>query len=159
MTGHFNLSSISIRLSAADDPLPMDLLLSADPYEDAIAKYIGNSEILLAEMDGAIVGVCALMAIADGTAEIKNVAVREDMQGNGIGKRLLLHAIDHARQRGFRTLEIGTGNAGLMQLGLYQRLGFEMVSIDRDFFARNYPGPIFEDGIACKHMVRLSMPL
>jgi ribosomal protein S18 acetylase RimI-like enzyme len=137
----------------------MDLLLLADPHVAAIAKYISDSEVLLAESDGVTVGVCAVMPIGNGAAEIKNVAVHEDFQGKGIGKNLIQHAITHSRRRGFRTLEIGTGNAGLMQLGLYQRLGFEMVSIDRDFFVRNYPEPIFENGIACKHMVRLELKL
>ena len=31
--------------------------------------------------------------------------------------------------------------------------------IDRDFFRRNYPEPIFENGIECRHMVRLRIEL
>ena len=56
-------------------------------------------------------------------------------------------------------LEVGTANAGTGQLAFYQKCGFEIDGIDRDFFRRNYPDPIFENGIECRHMVRLRIEL
>ncbi len=53
-------------------------------------------------------------------------------------------------------MEVGTGSFGY-QLAFYQRHGFRVTSIDRDFFARNYPEPIFEDGIQLFDMLRLTL--
>lgn len=36
----------------------------------------------------------------------------------------------------------------------YQRRG-----IDEDYFRKHYPAPIFENGVECRHMVRLRMEL
>lgn len=93
------------------------------------------------------------------TVELVNVAVREDMQGNGIGKRLVLHAVGTAREAGFRSIELGTGNSSVGQLRLYQKCGFRIVGEDIDFLVRHYDQPIFENGIECRDMIRLKQDL
>lgn len=42
---------------------------------------------------------------------------------------------------------------------LYQKCGFRIVGIDRDFFTDHYPEPIYENGIWCRDMIRLSIHL
>jgi ribosomal protein S18 acetylase RimI-like enzyme len=88
-----------------------------------------------------------------------NVAVVEEEHGKGIGKQLVHHAIAMARSMGYKTIELGTGNAGIGQLALYQKCGFRIVGVDFDFFTRHYPEPIYENGIHCRDMVRLAMHL
>ena len=41
------------------------------------------------------------------------------------------------------------------QLAWYQREGFRVFAIERDFFLENYPEPIYEQGIQLKDMLRL----
>ena len=60
---------------------------------------------------------------------------------------------------GFRLLEIGTGNSGFGQIALYERCGFVRCGIDVDYFRKHSPTPIFENGVECRHMVRLRMEL
>ena len=67
------------------------------------------------------------------------------------------HAVDTARRAGFRLLEIGTGNSGFGQIALYERCGFVRCGIDVDYFRKHSPTPIFENGVECRHMVRLRM--
>ena len=88
-----------------------------------------------------------------------NIAVRPDRQRQGIGTALLRHAIATARAEGFRLLEIGTGDSGTGQIALYERCGFVRCGVDRDYFRKHYPAPIFENGAECRHMVRLRMEL
>ena len=90
-------------------------------------------------------------------AEIINLAVEEGLQGKGIGKLLIKHSIQTAKQMGFKTVEIATGNSSIYQLALYQKEGFRMTGIDHDFFIRNYQEPIFENGIECRDLIRLSI--
>jgi GNAT superfamily N-acetyltransferase len=85
--------------------------------------------------------------------------VDESYQGKGIGKQLVNHAIQQAKLLGCKTIEIGTGNSGVGQLALYQKCGFRMTGIDRDFFIRHYSEEIFENGIQVVDMVRLSQDI
>lgn len=138
----------------------MELLLLADPSRDLVDAYLKRGSCLVAEMDdGQIIGVYVLLELTAETVEIVNVAVAEPNQGKGIGKQLVNHAIHHARSLGYVTIEIGTGNSGIGQLALYQKCGFRMTAIDHDFFTRNYPEAIYENGIQCRDMIRLSQTI
>jgi hypothetical protein len=44
-------------------------------------------------------------------------------------------------------------------LALYQKCGFRIVGVDLDFFIRHYPEKIYENGIQCRDMIRLSLDL
>ena len=83
----------------------------------------------------------------------------EDQQGKGFGKQLVIDAIEVAKSRGYRTIEIGTGNSSIGQLALYQKCGFRITGVDIDFFIRHYPEEIFENSIQCRDMIRLSQDL
>lgn len=46
---------------------------------------------------------------------------------------MLSHAIQIAKEMNIKTVEIGTGNSSVSQLALYQKYGFRIVGVDRDF--------------------------
>lgn len=146
---------MDIRLLGKEEPLPIDLLLQADPSEKLVRAYCAEGRCYVAEVEKSTMGVYVLLPLDAAAVEIKNVAVAEECRGRGLGKKLILHALAEAKGLGFPTVRIGTGNSSLGQLALYQKCGFRMVSIDRDFFTRNYPEPIIENGISCQDMVRL----
>ena len=77
----------------------------------------------------------------------------------GIATAMLRHAVATARAAGFHLLEIGTGDLGVGQIALYERCGFVRCGIDVDYFSKHYPVPFFENGVECRHMVRLRMEL
>jgi len=85
--------------------------------------------------------------------------VSAEYQNRGIGKALLKEATARAKEKGFQTLSIGTGDAMMMQLLLYQKAGFEMDIIRKNFYLDNYPAPIYENGLRLKHMVLLRKKL
>jgi len=64
-----------------------------------------------------------------------------------------------AKEKGFKKIIIGTGDAGIKQLYLYQKVGFEIYDIKHRFFIDNYPEPIYENGIQLKHMIMLKKDL
>ena len=146
---------MEIRLLNDGADLPMNLLLEADPSEELVREYCSNGFVYEAAVDDELMGVYVLLPLTDGVVEIKNIAVAEDARGQGYGKRLIQHALSEAERLGFGNVEIGTGNSSVDQLMLYQKCGFRIDSIDRDFFTRNYPEPIFENGIQCRDMIRL----
>ena len=88
-----------------------------------------------------------------------NIAVSKNVQGKGIGKHLMKHAMNTARVLGYKVIEVGTGNSSLDQLAFYQKCGFRIISVDYDYFVRNYPEKIYENGIQCRDMIRLKYVL
>jgi aminoglycoside 6'-N-acetyltransferase I len=148
-----------IELLKKDKEIPYNLLLLADETVEAINKYINKSDVYVLYRDNAAIAVYVLQTISDDTIEIKNIAVDTAFQGQGIGQKLLNDAMARAKERGFKNILIGTGDAGIKQLYLYQKVGFEIYEIKHRFFLDNYPDPIFENGIQLKHMVMLKKEL
>ncbi|MCK0473180.1 GNAT family N-acetyltransferase [Halalkalibacter sp. APA_J-10(15)] len=146
------------KLNKGEKP-PMELLLLADPSREIVEDYSKRGECFIAEIDQHIMGVYVLLPTRPETVELVNVAVVEEQHGRGIGKRLVMDAIKVAKSKGYKTVEIGTGNSGIGQLALYQKCGFRIVGVDIDFFVKHYEDDIFENGIQCRDMVRLSQDL
>lgn len=150
---------MNIRKLNSNENYPMELLLLADPSRKLVEEYIKRGECFISEIDNHIIGVYVLLPTRPKTVELVNIAVAEEMHGKGIGRQLVSHAIQTARSRGYKTIEVGTGNSSIGQLALYQKCGFRIVGVDIDFFIRHYPEEIYENGIQCRDMVRLSQDL
>ena len=135
---------------------PIELLLLADPSEEKIRSYLPGSRCFVATLDAVVVGACVVQPLSAGAHELMSIAVPPDCQKSGYGTALLKWVIAYYRNSGARQLEVGTGTFGY-QLAFYQRQGFRVTRIDRDFFVKNYPEPIFEDGIQLFDMLRLTL--
>ncbi|TYP77523.1 GNAT family N-acetyltransferase [Paenibacillus methanolicus] len=151
--------ALLIRPLRLEEEPPYELLLLADPSKRLVDAYLSKGRCHVAQLGDETIGVFLLLEKHAGTLEIMNIAVAERYQGRGFGKALLAAAVGEARKQGAAYLEIGTGNSGMQQLYMYQKCGFRMMSIDHDFFVRNYEEPIVENGIPCRDMVRLRMAL
>ncbi|SIQ97090.1 Acetyltransferase (GNAT) family protein [Peribacillus simplex] len=112
---------MEIRELFMDEPPPMHLLLLADPSRELVEEYLGSGTCFVAVSDERMIGVYVLLQKAPKLIEIMNIAVDERHHGRGIGRQLIEHAIGHAREQGYKTIEIGTGNSGIGQLALYQK--------------------------------------
>lgn len=139
------------------DELPWELLLLADPSRGSIEKYIHNSDIYIAKINGKIVGEFALLTLSLNIIELINIAVDKKYQGRGIGEKLVLDAIIEARNKGAKRIEVGTGNSSLAPLALYKKCGFKIVGIEKDYFIKHYSEVIIENGIRCTDMIRLAI--
>jgi len=151
----FNPENTATRKLTKEEAIPYDLLLLADETIEAIDRYAKEGEIYVLEVNGQLIAAYILQVVEPEKIEIKNIAVDTHYQGQGIGTFLLRDATSRARAQGYRTILIGTANGAIKQLYLYQREGFEITAIRKNFFVDNYPNPIFENGILCKHMIVL----
>jgi ribosomal protein S18 acetylase RimI-like enzyme len=148
------MSLLIQEVPAADAPI--ELLLLADPSEDKIRSYLSGSKCFVASSGAVVVGACVVQPSGVDTHELMSIAVHPAHQKCGYGTALLEWVIEFFRNCGARQLEVGTGTFGY-QLAFYQRHGFRVTGIDPDFFVKNYPGPIFEDGIQLFDMLRLAL--
>jgi len=135
----------------------LSLLLLADPNEESVKQYVGNSEIFIASSGQLKVGV-AVLSINDNDYELKNIAVHPKYQKKGIAKALIDTVKNRAKKLGAKTLIVGTGNSSFDQLALYQKCGFRISALRPNFFA-TYDPPIYENGIHCIDMVVLKAEL
>ena len=152
-------NKMDIRKLNKGEKLPIELLLLADPSQEIVEEYVNRGECFVAESEQQIVGVYVLLPTRPEIVELVNVAVVEEQHGRGIGKQLVMDAIKVAKKKDYKTIEIGTGNSSIGQLALYQKCGFRIIGVDMDFFIKHYPEEIFENGIQCRDMVRLSQDL
>ena len=148
-----NRETVYIRPVESSEKIPFKLLQLADPSLDQINTYLTSGSCFLAVTANRVVGVMVLDQIDSSTTEIKNIAVDPSFQGQGIGKRLLDYAAETSLKANCKNLVIATGNSSTDQMRLYQKAGFEMNRLERNFFVDHYDEPIFENGIQCKHKV------
>ena len=136
-----------------------DLFALADDSPVQVARYRDLGRILVARDGSIVVGHLQLVDGADeGAAEVKSLAVREDRQGEGVGRLLVRRAATIARDEGLPGLLVATAAADTGVLRFYQRLGFRFLRIERDVFTpeAGYP-PTDVDGIPLRDQVWLSL--
>lgn len=144
-----------VRKLQHQEPIPYDLLLLADETIETIDRYIFKADIYVIEKEGSPIAAYVLYRLNADETEIKNIAVEVEYQGKGIGKLLLKDAILKAGLQGYKAVIIGTADAAIKPLYIYQKAGFEIFDIKKNFFTENYPEPIIENGIQLKHMLML----
>jgi N-acetylglutamate synthase-like GNAT family acetyltransferase len=136
------------------DPLPMALLLLADEAIEAIERYIDACDVYILNHNDAVIGVVALHHNDPNEIEIKNIAVAENFQGNGLGAYMLAQVEQIARAANYGRVVVGTATIG-RQLAFYRKNGFREYDTRKNFFVENYPHPIFEGEEQILDMVML----
>jgi len=133
----------------------MPLLLLADESEEKIGEYLGKGDLFyLVDSSSETVGVIVLLALDEVTVEIKNVAISPEHRGKGLGKLLVTRALQIYREKGIKRFIVGTANSSINNLAFYQKLGFRMFAIKKDFFL-DYPSEIWENGIRAVDLIML----
>ena len=121
-------------------------------------SYLRAGRVLVAVAGSQVIGHLQLVdTIQPGQYEIKNMAVRADLRGRGVGALLVRAAIDRLAAESATSLAVATAAADVGDLRFYQRQGFRMRSVERDAFgpAAGYPPEIVVDGIELRDRVWL----
>lgn len=109
------------------------------PVEEERDALDASAIHLLAHMDGVPVGTARILMKAQ-EAKIGRVCVLQSARGTGLGKALILAAMQSAKTRGVQSVRLG---AQLHALEFYEKLGFTA------------QGPVYDDaGIDHRDMVR-----
>ncbi len=120
----------------ADDPLGQQrehyTLPLPQCYQDAFMAIQNSPDnrLLVAEVEQALAGVLQLTIIPSMTyqgrsrALIEGVRVAAALRGQGIGRQLFAWAIEHARERGCRLVQLSTDKQRPRALRFYASLGF-----------------------------------
>ena len=114
----------------ATDPLPTTYW---DAFDAVVAQ--GGNELLVAELDGEVVG-CLQLTIIPGLSrmgmtrgQLEGVRVSSTHRGRRIGETLVEAAAQRARERGCRVVQLTTDRSRVDAHRFYERLGFESTHI------------------------------
>jgi ribosomal protein S18 acetylase RimI-like enzyme len=102
---------------------------SPPPSAAELAEMVNSaaSDVIVARLDGVIVGTLTLVVFRLSTgvrAWIEDVVVDEAARGHGLGDQLNRFALDLARQKGARSVDLTSRPSREAANRLYQRIGF-----------------------------------
>ncbi|MCP9610998.1 GNAT family N-acetyltransferase [Coprobacter tertius] len=133
----------------------LDFLISADPDEGMIDRYLEQGYMYVLEVDGNVVSEAVILPLSDTACELKNLATKEDYQGRGYATALIGYLMQRYSRK-YDYMYVGTSDSGV---SFYQRSGFVLDHVVKDFFVKNYSEPIFENGRQCIDMIYLKRNL
>jgi GNAT superfamily N-acetyltransferase len=131
-------------------------LLELADEPEPLRAYLHDGDLYgLVGVDGSPCAAILVIEASPGVAEMRAVAVAESVQGQGVGTLMVNATLFVLAQRGVRRAVVGTASSGVRQIAFYQRCGFRLSHIERDFFtpAKGYPGDLSENGIPTRDMV------
>lgn len=82
------------------------------------------------ELDGKIVSTFAVSKRSENVCELRKMYLLPDYRGKGIGKLMVNFALEEARKKGFKKMELETASALKEAISLYQKVGFVKKSTD-----------------------------
>lgn len=112
--------------------------LKADPcctdadLADIKSNYVdrgGCFDVLINE-EHQIIGTVGLFPMDNDMCELRKMYLHPSCRGRGFGKKLLEHAIDKARELGFKSIILETAAVLKEAIALYKKYGFEPYQAD-----------------------------
>lgn len=154
VTDNFSLRHVPV--GADREPFVPLLLLADEP--DPLRTYLNTGDLyVLQDSAGSPLGVTLVLPYHDETttSELKAVAVDASTHNRGLGQRMLRGVMDELRARGQTRVVVGTSNAGIGQIAFYQKAGFRILCIERDYFTveKGYDPDERENGLPHRDMV------
>lgn len=132
----------------------LDVDLAFQDFETELAQLPGDyaaprGHLLLAVVEGAIAGCCALRPLdaADypNASEMKRLYVRKAFRGFGLGRELAEAMLDQARRAGYACVLLDTLDGMESARALYADLGFEQIP------------PYYHNPIAGSHYLKVDI--
>ena len=123
--------------AAHDDEIEalIPILRQAEESEGALRWSLANLSDAVYRMDlgNQLVGAATVQWRSD-PSEIMELAIAPERQGQGLGKQLVAWLVAEARRRGKRQMLVGTANSSIDNIAFYQKCGFRMDQIRKDYF-------------------------
>lgn len=112
---------------------PKDEKVLSDPQGEIIDK---GGMIFYAQYNDKIVGTVSLLKIDDTTFELTKMAVSDGNQGLGIGKKLMEHCLNEAKEKGIQKLILYSNRKLLPAIHLYESFGFIEIPVEEGVYER-----------------------
>lgn len=109
-----------------------------EPHDEEVLgnpeKYIikPGGNIFFVKDDDKILATVALMKMEEGVFELTKMAVSPEARGKNIGQKLMRHALDYAKQQGWKKLIIYSNRKLENAIHIYKKFGFEEIPIEKN---------------------------
>ena len=117
-----------------------DRLILGDPVGRVLKA---GGEIFLIVRPEATLGCCALLPLENQSWELAKMAVAKEHRGCGIGRRLLHHVVEYAKETGAHKLSLKTSSLLQPAIHLYKSVGFQIVAQENSRLSRNARADVF----------------
>jgi len=126
-------------------------LFPSEYLDDMIADYFDNpnaQDIWFTTVQNSIpisIAYCAPEKLTEGTFNLYAIGVKGDIQGKGIGSRMMAYIENELRDDGQRLLIVDTSGADEFQLTrkFYEQLNYNKEAVIRDFWAEGDDKVVF----------------
>lgn len=112
---------------------PKDEKVLSDPQGQIIDK---GGFIFYAQYNNQILGTVSLLKIDETTFELTKMAVSDGNQGLGIGKKLMKHCLNEAKEKGIKKLILYSNRKLLPAIHLYESFGFIEIPVEKGVYER-----------------------
>lgn len=131
----------------------MPIIREADEDEQRVRATLANEAYTsYAALDGEQLVGAATVRWQEQESEIEYIAVAPSIRGQGYGKAIMAALLEEARLQKVQTVLVGTGNSSPYHIAFYQKCGFRMDHIRKDFFDYIQP-PLVENGLLLRDML------
>jgi ribosomal-protein-alanine N-acetyltransferase len=126
----------------------IDMLSFSLPWPERSFRFELTENLVsrgwVTEVDGQIAAMLVLWLIID-EAHIATLAVHPDFRRQGIGEKILIHALVAAQDEGVRRafLEVRTGNSAAQ--AMYKKYGFEVTGVRPGYYKDNNEDALLMD--------------
>lgn len=109
-----------------------EFALALYPAEEAFMLDLAELDlpevtVFVARVDGAALGMAALVRKVDGSAELKRMFVRASARGEGLAGLLLDAVEENARDAGLGVIRLETGTRSTAAIALYEKRGYRHI--------------------------------
>jgi ribosomal protein S18 acetylase RimI-like enzyme len=112
---------------------PKDEKTLSDPQGEIIDK---GGMIFYAQYNNQIIGTVSLIKVDNTTFELSKMAVSDKNQGLGIGKKLMEHCLNEAKQNGIHKLILYSNRKLKPALALYESFDFQEIPVEEGVYER-----------------------
>jgi len=118
-------------------------IVPVEPYEKILSidaedytTFIDNPQktIFFADVDGKPVGQIKMVPWWNKFTYIEELAVNAEFRGKGVGRALMMRAIEWAKGQGFPGITLETQDNNVPACRLYERCGFELRGFDTHLY-------------------------
>ncbi|MEZ0231534.1 MAG: ribosomal protein S18-alanine N-acetyltransferase [Methylophilaceae bacterium] len=138
MNAEIQTSSISFRpMQMADLDAIMQIEPTIFPYPWSRGNFSDSLNAgyscWIAEQRNVMIGYGVLMLVLD-EAHLLNISIAAEYQGRGLGRELLVHMMQVARQYNALNMFLEVRVSNLAAIGLYENMGFNEMAIRRNYY-------------------------
>ena len=142
-----------VHIAREQDETLLPVLRDAEEDDERIGTALRDPACATyaASVDGKLVGAAVVHWAEGEGSELLYIAVLASERGKGHGKQIIAVLQAELPEHGTALL-VGTANSSLENIAFYQKCGFRMFKVRRDYFSYIQP-PLQEHGIIMRDMI------